>query len=105
MLKNVLYITFVPYGDKKSTSVQCEISVEIVVFHASGAKSWLNGVKSFYTILAVFVFGAAANQAGNSTANQNFFHPGYRILIFSIPDPGSASKNASILTQKNFSKL
>jgi hypothetical protein len=89
MLKNVLYITVVPlYGDKKSTSVQCEISVEIVVFHASGAKSWLNGVKSFYTILAVFVFGAAANQAGNSTANHNFFHPGSRILIiFSIPDP------------------
>jgi hypothetical protein len=32
-----------------------------------------------------------------------FFHSGSRILIFSIPDPdpGSASKNLSILTPKN----
>ncbi len=29
-----------------------------------------------------------------------FFHPGSLIRIFSIPDPGSASKNLSILTQK-----
>jgi hypothetical protein len=30
-----------------------------------------------------------------------FFHNGSRIRIFSIPDPGSASKNLSILTPKN----
>jgi hypothetical protein len=30
-----------------------------------------------------------------------FFHPGSRIRTVSIPDPGSASKNLSILTQKN----
>ncbi len=30
-----------------------------------------------------------------------FFHPGSRIRIFSIRDPGSASKNWSILPQKN----
>ncbi len=29
-----------------------------------------------------------------------FFHPRSRIQIFSIPDPGSTSKNLSILTQK-----
>ncbi len=29
-----------------------------------------------------------------------FFHPGSRIRIVSIPDPGSASKNLSILTPK-----
>jgi hypothetical protein len=28
-------------------------------------------------------------------------YPGFRIPIFSIPDPGSASKNLSILTPKN----
>ncbi len=53
----------------------------------------------------------------NSVADPNFFHPGSRIQIFSIPDPGSsvkkipgprirtASKNSSILTQKIVSKL
>ncbi len=35
----------------------------------------------------------------------NFFHLRSRIRIFSIPDPGSASKNFSILTQNFFSKL
>jgi hypothetical protein len=30
-----------------------------------------------------------------------FFHPGSRIQTVSIPDPGSTSKNLSILTQKN----
>jgi hypothetical protein len=30
-----------------------------------------------------------------------FFHPGSRIQIVSIPDPGSASKDLSILTQKS----
>ncbi len=30
------------------------------------------------------------------------FYPRSRIQIFSIPDPGSASKNLSILTPKNF---
>jgi hypothetical protein len=30
-----------------------------------------------------------------------FFHPGSRIRIFSIPDPGSAPKNLSILKPKN----
>jgi hypothetical protein len=30
-----------------------------------------------------------------------FFHPGSRIRIVSIPDPGSASKNLIILTPKN----
>jgi hypothetical protein len=30
-----------------------------------------------------------------------FFHPGSRIRTVSIPDPGSASKNLSNLTQKN----
>jgi hypothetical protein len=34
-----------------------------------------------------------------------FFHPGSRIRIFSIPNPGSASKNLRILTQKIVSKL
>ena len=29
-----------------------------------------------------------------------FFHPGSRIRTVSIPDPGSSSKNLSILTQK-----
>ncbi len=32
-------------------------------------------------------------------------YPGYRIRIFSIPNPGSASKNFSILTKKTVSKL
>ncbi len=32
----------------------------------------------------------------------NFFNPGSRIRFFSIPDPGSASKNLSILTQKKW---
>jgi hypothetical protein len=32
----------------------------------------------------------------------SFPDPGSRIQIFSIPDSGSASKNLSILTQKNF---
>jgi hypothetical protein len=31
----------------------------------------------------------------------DFFHPGSRFRIFSIPNPGSASKRLSILTQKN----
>ena len=31
-------------------------------------------------------------------------YPGSRIRIFSIPDPGSASKNLGILTQKLVSK-
>ena len=30
-----------------------------------------------------------------------FFHPGSRIRTDSIPDPGSSSKNLSVLTQKN----
>jgi hypothetical protein len=35
-----------------------------------------------------------------------FFHPGSRIRTVSIPDPGSASKNLSVLTpQKIVSKL
>ncbi len=34
-----------------------------------------------------------------------FFHLGSRIRIYSIPDPGSASKNLSILAQKIVSKL
>jgi hypothetical protein len=33
------------------------------------------------------------------------FHPGSRIRIVSIPDPGSASKNLSILPKKMVSKL
>jgi hypothetical protein len=33
-----------------------------------------------------------------------FFHPGSRIRTVSIPDPGSASKNLSILTQKKTKK-
>jgi hypothetical protein len=32
----------------------------------------------------------------------NFFHPGSRIRTVSIPDPGSASKNLSVLTPKNW---
>ncbi len=31
--------------------------------------------------------------------NPTFFHPGSRIRTVSIPDPGSSSKNLSILTQ------
>jgi hypothetical protein len=34
-----------------------------------------------------------------------FFHPGSRIRTFSIPDPGSSSKNLSILTPKKPKKL
>ncbi len=34
-----------------------------------------------------------------------FFYPGSRIRIFSIPDPGSASKNLSIFNPKMVSKL
>jgi hypothetical protein len=34
-----------------------------------------------------------------------FFHPGSQIRTVSIPDPGSASKNLSILTIKMVSKL
>ena len=33
-----------------------------------------------------------------------FFHPGSRIRTVSIPDPGSASKNLSILTPKKTKK-
>jgi hypothetical protein len=33
--------------------------------------------------------------------DSTFFHPGSRIRTVSIPDPGSASKNLSILTPKN----
>jgi hypothetical protein len=40
---------------------------------------------------------------GSRISNSNFFHPGSLIRIFSIRilDPGSASKNLSILTKKN----
>ncbi len=35
----------------------------------------------------------------------NFYYPGSLIRTFPIPDPGYASKNFSILTQKIVSKL
>jgi hypothetical protein len=34
-----------------------------------------------------------------------FFHPGSRIRTVSIPDPGSSSKNLSILTPKKAKKM
>jgi hypothetical protein len=37
---------------------------------------------------------------GSRNPDPNVLYPGSRIQIFSIPDPGSASKNLSILTQK-----
>jgi hypothetical protein len=37
---------------------------------------------------------------GSGMFIRNFFHPGYRIRIFSIPDTGPASKNLSILRLK-----
>ncbi len=36
--------------------------------------------------------------------SQTFFHPGSRIRTVSIPDPGSSSKNLSILTPKKAKK-
>jgi len=38
------------------------ILVEIAVFHAGDSRSWRNSARSFYVILVVFVFGAAATQ-------------------------------------------
>ncbi len=47
--------------------------------------------------------------SGMFIPDPTFFHPGSRIRTVSIPDPGSSSKNSSILTpqkkQKMFSKL
>jgi hypothetical protein len=40
-----------------------------------------------------------------SIPDPTFIHPGYQIRNLSIPDPGSASKNLSILTQQIVSKL
>jgi hypothetical protein len=39
---------------------------------------------------------------GMFITDPTFFHPGSRIRIFSIPDPGSTSKNLSILTPKKW---
>jgi hypothetical protein len=38
---------------------------------------------------------------GSQIPDPTFFQPGSRIRTVSIPDPASASKNLSILTQKN----
>ncbi len=43
--------------------------------------------------------------SGMFILDRNFFHPGSRIRIFSIKDPGSELKNLRILSQKIVSKL
>jgi hypothetical protein len=64
-----------------------------------------------YSIQCVLLGGRGGGDRGPQTDKHlppsSVADPGYlsRIRPFSIPDPGSASKNLSILTQKNGSKL
>ncbi len=56
-------------------------------------------VPIFYEHTSTRMFGT--NTISVVTPDPTFFDPGSRIRTVSIPDPGSASKNFSILTQKN----
>ncbi len=53
-----------------------------------------------------FVYSSCKQCCGSGMfiPDPTFFHPGSRIRTVSIPDPGSSSKNLSILTQKKSKK-
>ncbi len=57
------------------------------------------------SIVSVYLYTPAVLQIRDVYPGSYFFHSRSRVRIFSIPDPGSASKNWSILTQKLVSKL
>jgi hypothetical protein len=53
-----------------------------------------------------FIFSGSVADPGclSRIPDPTFFHPGSRIRTVSIPDPGSSSKNLSILTPKKAKK-
>ncbi len=59
-----------------------------------------------YDFSAVLLLSSVADPGCLSwIPDPTFFHPGSRIRTVSIPDPGSSSKNLSILTPKNSKKM
>jgi hypothetical protein len=61
-------------------------------------------LSSFYRYLGTYPVSQCC-RSGMFIPDPNFFYPGSRVKKIRIPNPGSASKNLIILTQKIVSKL
>ncbi len=86
-----------PY--KKKFKAQNELSINQYIIHSANVNEPLR-IKKIINWTRMQCCGS-----GMFIPDPNFLTPRSRIQIFSIPDPGSASKNWSNLTQKTVSKL